>query len=112
MPSGKPNVVAAAYTNSHGKPEKTAMYDIDGSLGALVQQTKPNDGTLRVIGDLGAGEASTFAFDVHTTAEGVNTAWLVANNTLFKVDLATGKATKAGAIPNVKGTIRDIAVLQ
>ncbi len=108
----KPNIVAAAYTNSFGKPEKTAMYDIDATLGALVHQTKPNDGTLKVIGSLGTGEASTFAFDVQTTAEGANTAWLVADNTLFKVALESGKVTKVGVIAGAKGKIRDLAVLQ
>jgi hypothetical protein len=42
----KHNVVAAAISNSFGKPEKTAMYDIDATIGALIQQNKPNDGTL------------------------------------------------------------------
>src|SRR5690606_23311129 len=37
-----PMVVATAYTNGIGKPEKTAMYDIDAGLGALLRQTAPN----------------------------------------------------------------------
>ncbi len=106
----KPAVVAAAYTNSFGKPEKTAMFDIDSALG-LIQQVKPNDGTLKTIGAFGIGAAKSYAFDVHTTADGTNTAWLVADNTLHTVDLATGKATKLGEIAGAKGMIRDIAVL-
>ncbi|MDX2289487.1 MAG: DUF4394 domain-containing protein [Hyphomicrobiaceae bacterium] len=106
----KPNVVAAAYTNSFGKPEKTAMYDIDATIG-FIQQTKPNDGTLKTIGAFGIGAAQSYAFDVYTTADGANTAWLVADNTLHTVDLATGKATKVGAIGGVTGMIRDITVL-
>lgn len=107
----KPNVVAAAYSNSFGKPEKTAMYDIDATIGALIQQIKPNDGTLKAIGKLGIDKAKSYAFDIHTTADGKNTAWLVANGTLYTVSLETGKATQVGQIAGAKGTIRDIAVL-
>lgn len=107
-----PNIVAAAYTNSHGKPEKTAMYNIDATIGALVQQTKPNDGTLKAIGKLGIdGKPTSYAFDIQTTADGTNTAWLVADRKLYTVDLATGAATEVGAISGVDGDIRSIAVL-
>jgi hypothetical protein len=51
-----PMIAAAAYTNSYGKPEKTAMYDIDTVIGALIQQTSPNDGTLAAVGKLGIAE--------------------------------------------------------
>lgn len=106
-----PNVVAAAYTNSYGKPQKTAMYDIDATIVALIQQTKPNDGTLKAIGKLGIDKAKSYAFDVHTTADGTNAAWLVADNTLYSVALDSGKATKVGALDGVDGMIRDITVL-
>lgn len=107
-----PNVVAAAYTNSFGKPEKTAMYNIDATIGALVQQTKPNDGTLKSIGKLGIEtKPATYAFDIQTTADGKNTAMLVAGTALYTVNLETGKATKAGDITGVDLPLRDIAVL-
>ncbi len=107
----KPNVVAAAYTNSYGKPEKTAMYDIDATIGALIQQTKPNDGTLKAIGKLGVGGAKSIAFDVYTSADGTNTAWLVADNVLHTVALDSGKASKVGALEGLAANVRDIAVL-
>ncbi len=107
----KPNVVAAAYTNSYGKPEKTAMFDIDATIVALIQQTKPNDGTLKAIGKLGVESAKTFAFDVATTADGTNTAWLVADNVLHTVALDTGKATMIGKLEGAEQPIRDIAVM-
>ena len=107
-----PNIVAAAYTNSHGKPEKTAMYNIDATIGGLIQQTKPNDGTLKAIGKLGGTmKPMTYAFDVQTTADGKNTAWLVADNMLHTVDLTSGKATKTADITGTSGRIRDIAIL-
>lgn len=107
----KPNVVAAAYSNSFGKPEKTGMYDIDATIGALIHQTKPNDGSLKAIGKLGIDKAKSYAFDIHTTADGKNTAWLVADGTLYTVAIETGKATLVGQIAGNKGIIRDIAVL-
>lgn len=107
----KPRVVAAAYTNSFGKPKATAMYDIDAALAALVRQTKPNDGTLKTIGKLGIDGAQAFAFDVHTTADGTNTAWLVADNRLFTVSLDTGAAKLLGEISGAREMIRDVAVL-
>lgn len=108
--SAKSNVVATAYLNSYGKPEKTAMFDIDGTLASLLQQTKPNDGILKTIGKLGV-EVPNVAFDIHTTAAGENTAYLVAGTSLYTVDLATGKAGKAVAISGAEGAIRDLAVL-
>lgn len=107
-----PNIVAAAYTNAFGKPEATAMYDIDATIGALIRQTKPNDGTLAAVGKLGIAQpAETWAFDIHTSEDGTNAAWLVNGTTLYAVDLETGAATPAGEIGETGGAIRDIAIL-
>ena len=106
-----PSIVAAAYSNSFGKPEKTAMYDVDSKIVALIHQTKPNDGTLKAIGKLGVPAGNSWAFDIQTGADGKNTAWLVGDNTLHWVALDTGKASTVGMIAGVKGAIRDIAVL-
>ena len=107
-----PNIVAAAYTNSWGKPEKTAMYNIDATIGALIQQTKPNDGTLKAIGKLGIETTpATYAFDIQGTEDGKNTAYLVANKTLYTVNLETGAATQVGAVTRIDNEVRDIAIL-
>ncbi len=107
-----PMIAAAAYTNSFGKPEKTAMFNIDATIVALIQQTAPNDGTLAAIGKLGIdAPGATYAFDVQTTEDMTNSAWLVTGNMLYSVDLATGAATGKGMIEGVSGDIRDIAVL-
>jgi hypothetical protein len=106
-----PAIVDAAYINSIGKPEATAMYDIDATIAALIQQTPPNDGTLKAIGKLGV-EGSSYAFDISATEDLTNTAWLVIDNTLHTVDIATGTATAIGAIEGVEGPISDIAILQ
>lgn len=105
----KPNVIATAYINSFGKPEKTAMYDIDAS-GLFLQQTKPNDGTLKTIGKLGVELGDTIGFDVRTTEAGENSAWLAAGGALYQVDLKTGAATKAAE--GLDPGIRDLTILQ
>lgn len=107
-----PNTVAAAYINSIGKPEKTAMYNIDATIGALIQQTKPNDGTLKAIGKLGIKDMpATYAFDIQGMEGGKNTAYLAANKMLYTVNLETGAATEVGAISGLDNELRDITVL-
>ncbi|MCJ8141188.1 DUF4394 domain-containing protein [Falsirhodobacter halotolerans] len=108
----EPMIAAAAYTNSYGKPEATAMYDIDTTIGALIRQTSPNDGTLAAVGKLGFEmDGSTPAFDIQTTEDGTNTAWLVASSTIYTVDLETGMATEVGTLEGIDGELTDIAVL-
>lgn len=106
-----PAIVAAAYINSFGKPEATAMYDIDATIVAVIQQTSPNDGSLAAIGKLGIEPAPTYAFDIATTETGENQAWLVANGKLHAVSLETGAVTSARTLSGVEGEIRDIAFL-
>ncbi|MBX3577350.1 MAG: DUF4394 domain-containing protein [Rhizobiaceae bacterium] len=105
----QPNIVATAYLNSFGKPEKTAMYDIDGR-GWFIQQTKPNDGTLKTIGELGIPLGEAVAFDIQTTADGVNTAWLATGGALYRVNIETGAAEMAA--DGVDTGLRDLAILQ
>lgn len=111
MHKGKASeVVAGAYTNSVKGAKETALYDIDATAGTLVKQAPPNDGVLNSVGTLGVtGEA--YAFDIVTTAAGANQGWLMAGDTLYSVDLATGKAVMVGKIAGVEGKVHDIAIL-
>jgi hypothetical protein len=104
-------VGAAAYTNSYAKPEKTAMFNIDTGLGALLQQTAPNDGTNATIGSLGVTLTGPVGLDVATTADGTNTAWLAANGGLHMVDLATGTVSGTVAITGTDQVLRDLTIL-
>jgi hypothetical protein len=105
----KPNVIAGAYSNSVKGTKETALYDIDGTIGALLKQAPPNDGVLNAIGKLGV-KATTVAFDIWSDGNGKNEAWLMAGDWLHSVDLATGKATPSVQIKGVSG-VRDIAIL-
>jgi WD40 repeat protein len=107
---GAPMVVAGAYTNSVKDTKETALYDIDAKLGVLVKQAPPNDGVLNTVGSLGV-KGDSMAFDIKSDGNGGNAAYLMAGDTLYTVDLTSGKATKAGTVAGAKG-IRDIAILQ
>jgi hypothetical protein len=106
-----PKVVAGAYTNAMKGAKETALYDIDAATGALLKQAPPNDGVLNAVGKLGI-KADDVAFDIVADSTGNNVGWLMSGPVLFRVDLATGKATQAGTIAGITGRVRDIAVLQ
>jgi hypothetical protein len=109
MHKGKmPKVVAGAYTNSMKGAKETTLYDIEAG-GVLVKQAPPNDGVLNSVGMLGL-EAGAVAFDI-VAGDASNEGWLMSGKTLYKVDLATGKATEAATISGVDGTVRDIAAM-
>ena len=105
-----PMVVAGAYTNSMKGAKETALYDVDGKLGVLLKQAPPNDGVLNTVGPLGI-QAQGFAFDIVAADAGASEGWLMAGPTLYRVDLSTGKATAAGKVKGVDGTVKDIAIL-
>jgi hypothetical protein len=109
MHKGKmPKVVAGAYTNSMKGAKETTLYDVEAN-GVLVKQAPPNDGVLNSVGMLGV-EAGAIAFDIVST-DAMNEGWLMIGKTLYKVDLATGKASEVGMISGVNGTVRDIAAM-
>jgi Domain of unknown function (DUF4394) len=106
----KPNIVAGAYTNSVKGAKETALFNIDGTIGGLIKQAPPNEGVLAAVGKLGIKPASV-AFDIWSDGNGKNEAWLMAGDTLYSVDLASGKATEAAKITGVSGTVKDIAIM-
>jgi Domain of unknown function (DUF4394) len=104
-----PKVVAGAYTNAWKGTKTTALYDIDAATGALVTQAPPNDGVLNTVGSLGMAVSGPVAFNIVSLGEDQNDGWLAAGGALYKVDLKTGKATMAGKIQGLTGTLGDIA---
>jgi len=107
MAGKTPSVIAGAYSNSYKGTKATALYDIDAS-GTLLSQAPPNDGILNTIGSLGIKLNGATAFNIVAQGED-NAAWLVSGGTLYSVDLKTGKATLAGKLEGLKGTLTDIA---
>lgn len=106
----KPAVLAGAYTNSMKGAKATELFHIDGGTGALVLQNPPNDGVLKTRGMVGLANMADAVIDIDNESEGKNTAYMVSGGTLYTIDLASGKATKVGAIKGMSGKLVDIAV--
>ncbi len=87
------------------------MYDIDATISALIKQAPPNDGTLAAVGKLGVTLEGPVGFDVATTADGTNTAWLAALGGLHTVDLETGALTGSWPITGTDQPLRDLTIL-
>jgi hypothetical protein len=104
-----PKVVAGAYTNSWKGTKATGLYNIDATTSSLVMQAPPNDGVLNTVGSLGIAVSGPVAFNIVALGEERNDAWLAAGGALYSVDLKTGKATMAGKIEGLSGTLTDIA---
>jgi hypothetical protein len=104
----KPSVTAGAYTNSAKGAKETALFDIDKD-GNLLKQAPPNDGVLTIVGKLGI-QTTAVAFDIWSDGT-KNDAWVMSGDTLYSVDLGSGKATEAAKISGVSGTVTDIAIL-
>lgn len=93
-----PNLSAAAYTNSFDGTDSTQLYNLDPLLNDLLLQNPPNDGTLVTVGDLGIDLDTLGGFDIVSSPNGENTAFAVADGTLYTVDLSLGQAFSLGEI--------------
>ena len=106
----KPAIAAGAYTNSIKGTRNTDLFHVDGGNGALVLQSPPNDGVLKTRGMVGVTGVPDVVMDIASSDKGRNTAYLIADGTLYTVDLASGKATQVGTIKGMNGKLVDIAV--
>lgn len=106
----KPMVAAGAYTNSTKGAKATELFHVDGATGGLVLQNPPNDGVLKTRGMVGIPAAADAVMDIDSESEGRNTAWVIAGDTIYTIDLATGKATQATLLKGLSGKLVDIAV--
>lgn len=106
-----PMVTAGAYTNSFAGTEATALYDIDATISGLLLQSPPNDGVLQAVGKLGVEVEPTVAFDIYSETADENHPILVAGGSAYSVDLESGAATEMTALPEIDGTVIDIAIM-
>jgi hypothetical protein len=107
--AGKPaGLVAAGYTYNKDNDKITTNYALDGRLGTLVHQgskegvqpvVSPNTGRLYTVGSLGIGAFARATLDISDLS---NTAYSAVTaggkSTWYRVDLATGKATRIGTV--------------
>ncbi len=103
-----PGIVAAGYTYNKDNDKITTNYALDGRLGLLVHQgskegvqpvVSPNTGRLFSVGSLGVGTFQHATLDISDLSNAAYSA-ITANgvSVWYRVDLATGRATRIGTI--------------
>ena len=110
-----PAVAGAGYTNSFPGASDTTLYDVDTNRDVLVRQDPPQNGTLTTIGSLGLNAEDQAGFDVSPQGNVAYAALRAAGeprHSLYRLDLATGRATPAAvqAAIGTTATLRGIAV--
>lgn len=98
-----PNITASAYTNSVAGATTTQLYNLDPLLNRLVLQSPPNDGTLQTLAELDINLDLVSGFDIVTSEDDENTAFVVSNATLYQIDLESGATTNLGMIGDLAG---------
>ncbi len=99
-------LIGAGYTNSFAGAASTTLYGIDALTSSLVRSTDPNAGTyvntnlsgtaFLPLGILATAQTQV-GFDI-LFSNGINSAYLSANDSFYSVDLTSGLATSLGAI--------------
>jgi len=112
--AGKPAQIAAgAYTNSFAGTKETDLYHLDTVAGAFVLQSPPNDGLLTVKGPLGITPPAGAVFDIQNLGEvNKNVGIMIANGTLYEVNIENGASTAKGPIKGLPKNLVDIAVMK
>ncbi|AGA30776.1 DUF4394 domain-containing protein [Singulisphaera acidiphila] len=105
-----PNITGSAYLNNIVGATSTTLYGIDTTLGILVIQNPPNNGTLLTVGPLGVAASAVGGFDIRTVG-GQNYAYatlVVGGSTnLYQINLTTGAAR---LIAPVGSMVRGLAI--
>ena len=120
-----PAIGSVAYTNSYSGPgnppntttRTTQLYAYDEVLNIVANQNPANAGTLATVGTSGVTVVAgpNVDMDIYSTAEGTNTAYLVAttgtstSSSLYNLNLTTGAATGPRQI-GLGLTVRDLAI--
>lgn len=102
------SISGVAYTNSVSGASTTTLYDLDATSGKLFKQDPPNNGTLVEVGSLGITFTGQAAFDISPDSTvALMAATTGTQNSLYRVDLSSGKATNIG---NLSQKILDLAI--
>lgn len=107
----RPAIAAVAYTKSRPGTALTEMFNIDHELDVLVRQEPPNDGILETIGPLGVDFPALAGLEIVTSADGRESAYAAFGDTLYAIDLTSGRATELGRIGGAPGAIVGLARL-
>jgi hypothetical protein len=124
MAESRPRITAGAYTNSVAPPAgapaagqpgapTTALYTIDTLIGSYNLQAPPNDGVQQSRGMLGTGLPPGVGFDILPDGQGGNTGFVMAGNTLHRINLENGSLTALGAVQGLPNNeVIDIAAMR
>lgn len=103
-----PAIVAAGYTYNKDNDKITTNYALDGRQGVLVHQgskegvqpaVSPNTGRLWTVGSLGIGSFQRATLDISDVSNAAYAAITTGGSSAwYRIDLATGKATRIGTI--------------
>jgi hypothetical protein len=94
----RPAIAASAYTNSLPGAATTKLFNIDAAHDVLAVQDPPNEGVQRTVGPLGVDFGPLAGLAIVTDPPGTDRAWAASGTALYAVDLASGAATRLGAI--------------
>jgi hypothetical protein len=107
----RPRITAAAYGNNRAGVATTTLFELDADRDVLVVQDPANDGVLRTVGPVGLDVPALAGFDVRTDDAGRDRAFAAWDRTLYAVDLASGRATALGPVPDAPRPVVSLAVL-
>lgn len=109
----RPRIVAGAYSNSVTGAQQTALYTLDTLVRSFNLQAPPNDGVQQSRGMLPDGLPAGVAFDILSDGQGGNTGFLLAGNTLHRLDIANGATTALGPVTGLpQSEVIDIAAMR
>jgi Domain of unknown function (DUF4394) len=106
-----PSVIGGAYSNSVAGAKATLLWDIDDATDALYLQIPPANGTLNPVGNQLGIQPDQIGFDIQTRSNGMNVAWLINGNLLYRLGLVSGLAGVGKPIMGLQAPVRDLAVL-
>ena len=109
-----PMAIGNAYTNAvFPAPASTVQYVLDMATDDLAILAN-NEGTLTTVGSTGLDFGAMGGFDILSLDEGMNEAFALLTvggaQGLYGIDLGTGLATFAGAVPTEFGDLDSLAV--
>lgn len=109
-----PSVIGVAYTNSKAGAKGTLLFDIEDSTDAIYLQQPPGVGaTLPNVGGPLGITLGQIGFDIQTSRNGVNRAFLINGTRLYNPGLLSGIAGTGTRIGSLRSSdpVRDLAVL-
>ena len=104
-----PSVIALAYSNNRAGTRGTLLFDIDDTTDALYIQQPPAAGTLVNVGNQLGISPGQIGFDIRTTRNGTNTAFLINGNRLYIPGLVSGLAGPGKRVKALSDPVRDLA---